>query len=76
MQEQAARKNYIGLVSDASEDKRRADSVARSQPRVMSYLAARLAAALGYKDAPGVRPGPGRTTSSNPPESGDETLSG
>ncbi|MBP1066939.1 MULTISPECIES: hypothetical protein [Bradyrhizobium] len=46
VQQQDARKNYIGLVNDTSEDKRLADSAARSQPRVMSYLVGRLAAAL------------------------------
>jgi len=30
VQQQDARKNYIGLVNDPSEDKRRADSAARS----------------------------------------------
>jgi hypothetical protein len=54
VQQQDARKNYIGLVSDTtSEDKRLADRVARSQPRVMSYLAGRLAAALRRKAPPG-----------------------
>ena len=46
VQQPDATKNYIGLVSDTSEDKRRADSAARSQPRVMSYLVGRLTAAL------------------------------
>ncbi|TWA99393.1 hypothetical protein [Bradyrhizobium stylosanthis] len=46
VQQPDARKNYIGLVSDTTEDKQRADSAARSQPRVMSYLVGRLAAAL------------------------------
>lgn len=49
------RKNYIGLVSDTTEDQHLADSAARSQPRVMSYLVGRLAAALKRPDkaAPG-----------------------
>lgn len=46
MQQPDARKNYIGLVSDTSEDKRLADSAARSQPRVVRYLVGRLAAVL------------------------------
>jgi len=46
VQQQDARKNYIGLVNDATEEERLADSAARSPPRVMSYLAGRLAAVL------------------------------
>ncbi len=46
MQQQDARKNYIGLVNDATEEERLADNAARSQPPVMSYLAKRLAAVL------------------------------
>lgn len=46
MQQLDARKNYIGLVSDATEDKRLTDSAAQAQPRVMNYLVGRLAAAL------------------------------
>lgn len=46
MQRQNASKNYIGLVNDTTEDKRLADSAARSQPRVMGNLIGRLAAAL------------------------------
>ena len=46
MQQQDARKNYIGVVNDATEEERLADSAARSRPRVMSYLAGRLAAVL------------------------------
>lgn len=46
MQQQDVRKNYIGLVNDATEEERHADSAARSRPRVMSYLARRLAAVL------------------------------
>ncbi|MGL9622775.1 hypothetical protein QRQ56_32855 [Bradyrhizobium sp. U531] len=50
MQKQDARKNYIGLISDTTEDERLADGAARSQPRVMSYLAGRLAAVLRRPD--------------------------
>jgi hypothetical protein len=46
VQQQDARKNYIGLVNDATEEERLADSAARSRPRVMNYLAGRLAAVL------------------------------
>ncbi|RXT50201.1 hypothetical protein B5V03_09215 [Bradyrhizobium betae] len=46
MQQRDARKNYIGLVSDTTEDKHLAHSAARSRPRVMSYLVGRLAAVL------------------------------
>lgn len=46
MQQQNARKNYIGIVNDTTEDERAADSAARSQPRVMSYLVGRIAAVL------------------------------
>jgi hypothetical protein len=55
VQQRDARKNYIGVVGDTTEDRRLADSVARSQPRVMSDLIARLAAALKRprKAAPG-----------------------
>jgi hypothetical protein len=55
VEQQDARKNYIGLVNDTSEDKRRADSAARSQPRVMRNLVGRLAAVLRRpgKAAPG-----------------------
>ena len=45
--QQDARKNYIGLVSDTTEDERIADGAARTQPHVVSYLVERLAAALG-----------------------------
>ncbi|WP_439374324.1 hypothetical protein [Bradyrhizobium sp. DASA03120] len=38
MQRPDARKNYIGLVNDTTEDKRLADSSARLQPRVMGNL--------------------------------------
>jgi len=55
VQQPDARKNYIGLVSDTSDDKRLADSAARSQPRVVRYLVDRLAAVLKRpgKAAPG-----------------------
>jgi hypothetical protein len=55
VQERDARKNYIGLVNDTTEDKHLADSTARSQPRVMRDLAGRLAAMLkrAGKAAPG-----------------------
>ncbi|WP_349254039.1 hypothetical protein [Bradyrhizobium sp. CB1717] len=46
VQQPDASKNYIGLVNDATEDKRLADSAARAQPRVMGNLIGRLAAAL------------------------------
>ncbi len=59
MQKQDAKKNYIGLVSDVTEDKRLADGAAQSQPRMMSYLASRLAAVLRRpgKSAPGGQAG-------------------
>lgn len=44
--QQDARKNYIGLVNDTAEEERLADSSARPQPHVMSYLVGRLAAVL------------------------------
>lgn len=55
MQQQDARKNYIGIVSDTTENERIAESTARAQPHVVTYLVERLAAALGRprKDAPG-----------------------
>jgi hypothetical protein len=55
VQQRDARKNYIGLVSDTTEDTYLADSAARSQPRVMRDLVARLAAVLKSprKAAPG-----------------------
>ncbi|WP_349531228.1 hypothetical protein [Bradyrhizobium sp. NAS80.1] len=55
VQQQDARKNYIGLVNDATEEERLADSAARLRPRVMSYLARRLAAMLrrSVEAAPG-----------------------
>ena len=45
MQQQDARKNYIGIVSDTTEDERIA--ALRAQPHVVSYLVRRIAAALG-----------------------------
>jgi hypothetical protein len=55
VQQPDARKNYIGLVSDTSDDKRLAASAARSQPHVVRYLVDRLAAMLKRpgKAAPG-----------------------
>lgn len=46
VQQQDTRKNYIGIVSDATDEEQIAESVARSQPPVMSYLFGRLAAVL------------------------------
>ncbi|MGY8664535.1 hypothetical protein Q3C01_19585 [Bradyrhizobium sp. UFLA05-109] len=46
MQQQDGRKNYIGLVNDASDEERVAAGAARSQPRVVNYLVGRLAAVL------------------------------
>lgn len=46
MQQQDARKNYIGIVNDPAEQDHPAGSSARAQPRVVSYLVRRLAAAL------------------------------
>lgn len=40
------RKNYIGVVSDATEDERLAASALRSQAHVLSYLVDRLTAAF------------------------------
>ena len=45
--QQDARKNYIGIVSDATDDERTAEGAARTQPHVVAYLVGRLAAALG-----------------------------
>ncbi|WP_371929936.1 hypothetical protein [Bradyrhizobium sp. CCGUVB1N3] len=55
VQQQDARKNYIGIVNDTSEEERVANSAARSQPRVVTYLVRRLAAVLNRrrKGAPG-----------------------
>ncbi|MHC2580228.1 hypothetical protein ACVI1J_007618 [Bradyrhizobium diazoefficiens] len=76
VQQQDARKNYIGLVNDTSEDKRLADSAARSQPRVMSYLVPRSGAETPWQGHPRTRDQVLKaTTPSNPPELGDETLS-
>ncbi|MET4255693.1 hypothetical protein ABIC09_000621 [Bradyrhizobium sp. S3.12.5] len=47
MPQQDARKNYIGIVSDTTEEERIADTAARLQPHVVGYLVGRLAAALG-----------------------------
>ena len=46
MQQQNARKNYIGIVDDAADEEQIAESAARSQPRVVSYLVGRLTAVL------------------------------
>ena len=46
VQQQDARKNYIGIVNDATDEERIAESAARSQPHVMSSLVGRLAAVL------------------------------
>ena len=48
--QQDARKNYIGIVSDATEEERIADT---AQPHILSYLVGRLAAALGRKGPQG-----------------------
>jgi hypothetical protein len=47
VQQQDARKNYIGIVSDTTEEARIADTTVRAQPHVVSYLVGRLAAVLG-----------------------------
>ncbi|MBR0824120.1 hypothetical protein JQ596_01135 [Bradyrhizobium manausense] len=52
MQQQDARRNYIGIVSDTTEEERAADTAARSQPRVVSDLVGRLAAALKRRTLP------------------------
>jgi hypothetical protein len=57
VQQQDARKNYIGIVSDTTEEERIVESAARSRPRVMSYLVGRLAAAMKRRNA-----SPGRAT--------------
>jgi hypothetical protein len=46
VQQQNARKNYIGIVDDAADEEQIAESAARSQPRVVSYLVGRLTAVL------------------------------
>jgi hypothetical protein len=59
-QQDARKNNYIGIVSDATEEERIADMAMRAQPHVVSYLVGRLAAVLGR-----ARKGaPGRTTTS------------
>ena len=46
MQQQDARKNYIGIVSDTTDEERIADTAVRSQPHVVSYLVGRIADVL------------------------------
>ncbi len=46
VQQAETRKNYIGIVSDATEEERIAETAMRSRPHVMSYLVGRLTAAL------------------------------
>lgn len=46
VQEQEVRKNYIGIVSDTTEEQRVVDSVARSRPVVKDYLRDLMAAVL------------------------------
>jgi hypothetical protein len=46
VQQQDARKNYIGIVNDAAEEESPAGRSARAQPWAMSYLVGRLAAVL------------------------------
>lgn len=58
--QQEPRKNYIGLVNDTTEEERLADSSARPQPHVMSYLVGRLAAVLKRAG----KAQPGRATTS------------
>jgi hypothetical protein len=55
VQQQDARKNYIGIVSDTTEDERIADTAVRAQPHVVSYLVGRIADVLKprRKDAAG-----------------------
>ncbi|QOZ46565.1 hypothetical protein XH89_26170 [Bradyrhizobium sp. CCBAU 53340] len=55
MPQQNARKNYIGIVSDTTEEQRIADTGMQAQPHVVSYLVGCLAAALGRprKGTPG-----------------------
>ncbi|QQN67252.1 hypothetical protein JIR23_12320 [Bradyrhizobium diazoefficiens] len=55
MPQQNARKNYIGIVSDTTEEERITDTALRAQPHVVSYLVGRLAAVLKRpgKAAPG-----------------------
>ena len=51
--QQDARKNYIGIVSDTTEEERIADTAVPAQPHILSYLVGRLAAALGRKGPQG-----------------------
>lgn len=55
MPQQDARKNYIGIVNDTTEDERVGDGAARLQPHVVGCLVGRLAAVLGRarKDSSG-----------------------
>jgi hypothetical protein len=46
VQQQDARKNYIGIVNDTAEEESLAGNSAGAQPRVVSYLVGRLAAVL------------------------------
>jgi len=46
VQQQDAKKNYIGIVTDTTEGERAAETAAQAQPRVVSYLVGRLRAAL------------------------------
>ena len=57
MPQQDAKKNYIGIVSDATEEERIAYTV---QPHIVSYLVGCLAAALRRPR----KGAPGRTTTS------------
>jgi len=56
VQQQDARKNYIGIVSDTTEDERIADTAVRSQPHVVSWSDASQqcwdALARARRDAP------------------------
>ncbi|WP_409189452.1 hypothetical protein [Bradyrhizobium sp. RDM4] len=47
MQQQDTRKNYIGIVSDTTEDERISNATVRAQPHMVSDLVRRIAAALG-----------------------------
>jgi hypothetical protein len=46
VRKQDARKNYIGILNEATEDAWVAEDPAQSQSRVMSYLASLVAAML------------------------------
>jgi hypothetical protein len=48
VQRQDARKNYIGILNDTTEDEWVAEGAAPSRSRVMSYLAGLLAAVLEH----------------------------